>query len=167
MFYVDSACVVLSAAVVAALLMLPAAEAAEYEDLVSRMLVGGDSVWRYYGVDGWPGDGWYMPGFDDSGWLSGVGYFSTESGGASTVLPGGRGGYSTYYFRTTFSVENRSYVRGVSLNVDYEDAYIVYVNGRPVVSSDQVASTPEDVAGKVVKVREATGYHVYLSLIHI
>jgi hypothetical protein len=100
-----------------------------------------DSVWRYNDDNAWPGADWHTPSYDDSGWLSGEAYLATEDEtggvGVSTVLRRYKDvAFPTYYFRRSFNVRDPSRVVNMSFNIDYDDAYAVYLNSRMVASSN-------------------------------
>ena len=73
-----------------------------------------------------PGDGWYLPGFDDSGWKTGIGGFGTEG------TPGAHVGttWSTDDIwlrrRFTLTTDNRS---GLALWLHHDEDAEVYLNG--------------------------------------
>jgi hypothetical protein len=98
------------------------------------------SVWKYNDRNVWPGDDWYLPTYDDSSWPSGPAHLATsdESNNKdfSTMLAGYDPAYPTYYFRHEFIIEDASKVISMSYNIDYDDQYAVYLNGRMIGSSN-------------------------------
>jgi hypothetical protein len=110
------------------------------DDSTPKVYIENYSAWRYFNLDSWPGNSWMMPWFDDTAWKTGGAYLATkqETRGQeiSTTLPSSKSAYHTYYFRKTFIVEDVSQVTRMSLNVDYDDAYVVYINGQKVASSN-------------------------------
>jgi hypothetical protein len=76
--------------------------------------------------------------FDDVDWPTAVGtVFSTEPSDANaatlTKRKDGTAG-PTYFFRHTFELENPEDVKAISGTVRYNDAVIIYLNGKPVES---------------------------------
>ncbi|MDD5111425.1 MAG: DUF835 domain-containing protein [Candidatus Altiarchaeota archaeon] len=99
-----------------------------------------NTTWRYDDGNRWPGNSWMTANYDDSSWKAGRAYFATPEetagGGFTTELAGGNPAYRMYFFRTKFSVPDASKVLNMSLRIDYDDAYVVYLNGRAVASSN-------------------------------
>lgn len=90
---------------------------------------------------------WTMPGFDDSGWdsgLFGVGYeFSSgyEPYLSTIVHEGSAGAPTSVYVRVPFEVSvPASGFDSLTLRLRYEDGFVAYLNGTPVASSN--APTP-------------------------
>ena len=93
-------------------------------------IVEGD-VWSYMKGTVEPPADWATLSFDDSSWLSGPSGFGFGDGDDATVLSDMRGGYSTVYTRRTFTA-NPASIGGLQLTVDYDDGFIVYLNGTEV-----------------------------------
>jgi hypothetical protein len=98
--------------------------------------VSNHSTWKYWDKNTWPANSWYLPSYDDSGWLSGPGLLGAGQAGMQTTLPKGEFAYNTYYFRTTFDVDDPSRVVRMSYGIDYDDAFIMYLNGHALQSSN-------------------------------
>jgi len=100
--------------------------------------ISNHSTWKYNDSNMYAGEGWYLPGFDDSYWKSGEDYLATNGEtageGRTTVLNMGSYAYATYYFRKTFTVTNASLVHNLTLGLDYDDSYAIWLNGNPVAS---------------------------------
>lgn len=84
---------------------------------------------------GTPAESWRELEFDDSGWLSGAGGFGYGDGDDNTVLPSGT---SAVYLRRTFDVDDPSAVVLGLLAVDFDDAFVAFVNGREVARSSNL-----------------------------
>lgn len=86
------------------------------------------SQWRYF-QSGDPGSGWDEPGFNDGGWPSGAGLLYVEDAALpapkNTPLTLGR---DTYFFRTTFNVDDPNNVELTAQTI-LDDGAIVYLNG--------------------------------------
>jgi len=98
-----------------------------------------DSVWTYSDANALP-SGWFRLDFDDSSWKRGRPYFVVGDPGGTTYLAKGNEPYPTYYFRAYFNVENKADIESMSYDIDYDDAYAVYVNGIMVDTSDKVVN---------------------------
>jgi hypothetical protein len=80
-------------------------------------------------------DGWTEIAFDDSGWkggISGVGYGdgddNTETRGAAASI------YTRYYF----DVPNAASISNIRVLVDYDDGYILWLNGEEIGRSSSM-----------------------------
>lgn len=91
---------------------------------------------------------WMDPGFDDSGWSQGAAPFRFGDGSGGTELFDMRGNYSTLFLRSGFDVQQLDMINSVSLKVEWDDGFILWVNGQEVfrqqapfsVSYDALAS---------------------------
>ncbi len=100
---------------------------------------------------------WTASGFDDSSWKSASGKFGSKSGSLAAVsgcdtptvlidLYGSDGTtvIPTYFFRTTFTVDDVSAIGALSFDMLADDATVVYINGKLV--SDSRKSVPSDAS---------------------
>lgn len=79
--------------------------------------------------------GWQKPDFDDSAWkdgISGVGY---ADGDDNTVIPNGA---ASCYTRYRFNVANPASVKSLVLLADFDDGYVVWLNGVEIGRSPQM-----------------------------
>lgn len=83
---------------------------------------------------------WTMPNFNDAAWLSGpcgIGYGDNDD---ATVVPNGT---VTVYARKTFNLIDTSTILSGIFNIDYDDAFVAYLNGVEIArSSGLVGLTP-------------------------
>ena len=90
-----------------------------------RTVIRRGDTWRYApGASSIPST-WNRSGFDDGAWSqgpSGLGYGDGDD--ATTV-----GTTLSLYARTRFQVDDPAQVAGAELHVDYDDAFVAYVNG--------------------------------------
>ena len=104
--------------------------------LVSRDATG----WRYHkgtteASD--PRTDWREADFDDSGWSTGRAPFGYGSGtheaaDCNTVLGDMLGEYSSVFLRKTFTVADVDAVSTLRISADYDDGFIVWINGERV-----------------------------------
>jgi len=103
-----------------------------------NLLIRPGDIWRYQPVSTnsvEPRPGWTALNYDDSTWLSGIASFTTpvaccNPGAAeATLLPATN---STICFRKTFQVIDPSFVRWLTLQIDYESGFVAYLNGTEV-----------------------------------
>src|SRR5688572_28262336 len=76
---------------------------------------------------------WFQPGYDDAQWPSGRTGFSDLGGyGEATPLAAYGMTYHTVYFRKRFSISNLSNIAELVLRLDYDDAFVAYLNGQEI-----------------------------------
>ena len=76
---------------------------------------------------------WYAVGFDDLLWSEGSGPFGAGYGSLGVSVSGQIGGNAAaVYLRTRFSVRAVDILPTVLLDIDYDDGFIAYLNGREV-----------------------------------
>ncbi len=85
-----------------------------------------EEIWKYHITDSEPDPSWKNIGFNDLGWLDGPGGFGRGDGDDNTILPDT---VPTVYIRKTFTIPDTSIISFVMLNVDYDDAFVAYLNG--------------------------------------
>ena len=101
------------------------------------------STWKYLDDGSNQGTAWRATDFDDSSWKSGVaplGYSASENrpmfGAVKTVInygPDASKKIPTYYFRTTFEVEDLSKIGDMGhINFGIDDSVILYLNGQEI-----------------------------------
>jgi acid phosphatase type 7 len=101
------------------------------------------SSWKYLDNNTRPA-GWETSAYNDAAWASGnaeLGYGDGDE--ATTVSFGGNASnkYITTYFRKTVSISNPSSYASFTMNVERDDAFVVYVNGIEVGRDNMPAGT--------------------------
>ncbi|MHC4629502.1 MAG: hypothetical protein ACYTDV_21215, partial [Planctomycetota bacterium] len=88
--------------------------------------------WQYL-AGGHPGMSWMQPDFDAGAWdvsAAGFGYADNDD---NTTLKDMKGRYSVVYIRKSFRVSNIEDIRELGLMINYDDAFIAYLNGREIL----------------------------------
>ena len=115
---------------------LPRAEAAAHPkgDTASpgAPLVPPAGEWRYL-AGSHPPAGWIEPDFDASTWKTGRAGFGYGDNDDATELAEMKDHCSVVYLRTTFALKAGEVPAGLLLRVNYDDAFIAYLNGREVL----------------------------------
>jgi hypothetical protein len=94
-------------------------------------LVLPSDVWRYFvGVSEPPAD-WPAPEFPDSAWKEGRAGIGYGDGDDATVI----GLAVSVYLRRSFEVTDLSKIEQLSFQMDYDDAFVAYLNGREIARS--------------------------------
>jgi hypothetical protein len=99
--------------------------------------------WKYLGNGSNQGTAWRGDGFNDSAWPTGTAELGYGDGDEVTTIPivdvkpnnPGIQKAATCYFRRTFTVSQASQVSSLNLDVEYDDAYAVYLNGSRIAGN--------------------------------
>ncbi len=83
---------------------------------------------------------WTGSGFNDSYWLTGMSPFWYGDGVGGTQLSDMQNSYSTVYFRSKFTASRVDAIQDVTFNVDYDDGFVLWVNGQEVLSRNAPAN---------------------------
>jgi hypothetical protein len=115
--------------------------------VVGRAIVGQGAVWRYFRGTAEPPAGWAGLAFDDDGWErgpSGFGYSSdaSELRSVRTRLDDMRDAYTSVYARAVFQVPSPAALTGLLLHVEYDDAFVAYLNGTEVARAGVDGAPP-------------------------
>jgi hypothetical protein len=97
-------------------------------------MVRANDYWKYFIGDSQAPGGWQNNGFDDGSWNTARGSFGFGDGDDSTVLDIR---YSLY-IRHNFTVSDIIAIDSLILDIDYDDAYVAYLNGTPISRSYNV-----------------------------
>lgn len=87
---------------------------------------------------------WYKVDYDDTGWKKGAGGFGYGSPYAATIVPEGT---ISVFVRKRFTVTDLEAIKELMLDLDYDDGFVVYINGHEVVRENLGAegdNTPYD-----------------------
>ncbi len=91
------------------------------------------------------GTGWVAPGFDDSSWAGGTFGIGYDTGGApnalgylGTLVSPGPPPTLSVYARSDFEIANVGMVDEVFLAADYDDGFVVWINGTEVHRSPEM-----------------------------
>ncbi|MGQ9589532.1 MAG: fibronectin type III domain-containing protein [Planctomycetota bacterium] len=93
------------------------------------------NTWKFFRGTSEPSRGtlaWTSIDFDDSAWESGPSGFGYGDGDDATVLSDMQGAYSTVYLRHAFQVEDPSRITGLEFQIDIDDGFVAYLNGREI-----------------------------------
>lgn len=95
-----------------------------------------DDIWEYKSGNSAPGAGWNNVGFAGV-WSTGMGGFGYGDGDDATVTASGK----SFYYRKSFNIVDKSKILKTILSMDYDDGYIVYINGVEV-NRKNITGTP-------------------------
>jgi len=93
-----------------------------------QYLISKNATWKYH-TGSHPPATWIKPNFDSSAWKSGKAGFGYGDADDTTELDI-KDKFSTVYLRKGFTLANVSDAHDLWLSVSYDDAFIVYINGK-------------------------------------
>ncbi len=131
---------------------MPAASAA------SQTLIPQAAAWRYL-AGSHPKGAWTTLGYDATSWRIGRPGFGYGDGDDTTVLKHMPGQYTTVYIRKTFRMRKTDAPATLSLSINYDDAFIAYLNGKEVLRVG--VRSGAGPAAKGIKSHEAKGYETF------
>ncbi|MBN1669385.1 MAG: lamin tail domain-containing protein [Kiritimatiellae bacterium] len=115
----------------------------------AAVLVTQGAVWRYRkgtAEASDPADAWQRPDFDDSAWAQGNAPFGYGSGANETNIvthfPDMPNSYTTFFLRRTFQLSSADSTLRLRADVDYDDGFILWINGERVLSRCEPDGTP-------------------------
>jgi len=121
-------------------------------------------TWRYLPATSQPPSTWNLPSFDDSLWKTGVGGFGFGDNDDATVISGS---VNSIYLRKKFNIINISNIEQLLLDIDYDDAFILYINGIEVARSKNIIANPPLYNSALTIDREAQLYQNLLVERHV
>ena len=95
-------------------------------------VIARNAKWQYL-AGSHPTGRWTQAGFAAAGWKTAAAGFGYGDGDDKTVLKDMRGRYTAIYARRTFTLPDPAGVGPLSLVINYDDAFIAYLNGREVL----------------------------------
>ena len=110
------------------------------------------SKWNYYKGNDHPSGGdleWAEAEFDDSDWLNGKSPFRYGDGSGGTLLSDMPNKYTTVFFRKFFTVSNPKDISELDFIIDYDDGFIVWINGEEVLNVGGVDDPDYDTLATV------------------
>ena len=117
-------------AVAAAALLTPALASGA---TATQTLLPSRSVWRYRDNEV---TGWERTSFADSTWRTGAGQLGAGDGDETTVVNRLAPAHPVDWFRTYFTVADRTKVTALTLSMMADDGAVVYLNGAKAVSDN-------------------------------
>ena len=88
--------------------------------------------------------GWMTTGFDDGGWATGNAPFRYGDGTGGVELTDMRYNYSTLYLRSAFECTNAGLLNELTFTVDYDDGFVIWINGVEALRQNAPASLGHD-----------------------
>jgi hypothetical protein len=112
----------------------------------SRTLVNQGDEFKYLIPTSEPNSNWNSLSFDDSNWSSGPSGFGYADGDDATTIPNGT---QSIYLRKIFAISNISTISSLILDMDYDDAFVAYINGNEVARANINGTPPAYNSGTI------------------
>ena len=96
-----------------------------------------NDTWKYNVGYSEPNVKWNTLSFNDSSWLQGPGGIGNGDGDDNTII----GQTISLYLRIKFNIVDTSKIESALLSVDYDDAFVAYINGVEVARAG-ISGTP-------------------------
>lgn len=94
-------------------------------DLTYNTIIDRGDDWKYLVPSSDIGTSWHSIGYDDSSWETGPSGFGYSDDDDATVIAA----TLSIFIRKEFTVSDPASVRSIVLHIDYDDAFVAYING--------------------------------------
>ena len=111
-----------------------------------RTLINQGDEFKYLIPTSEPNPNWSDLSFDDSNWSSGSSGFGFADGDDTTIIPNGT---QSIYLRKTFTINNLASISSLILDMDYDDAFVAYINGNEVARANINGAPPAYNSGTI------------------
>ena len=109
-------------------------------------LVNQGEMFQYLIPSSEPDSNWKNLDFDDSSWLQGGSGFGYDDGDDETIIPDGT---LSVYLRKPFNISDLQNLNSLILDIDYDDAFVAYINGVEVARENINGSPPAYNSGTI------------------
>ena len=110
----------------------------------SRTLVNHGDVFKYILPNAEPNSNWTSLSFNDTSWNNGQSGIGYADGDDATIIPNGT---LSVYMRKTFQINNIQDIVSLILDIDYDDAFVAYINGEEIARANIDGVPPAFDAG--------------------
>ena len=94
-------------------------------------VVYNNDTWRYFVGTSEPGSNWRLLSFDDSAWPQGPGGIGYSDNDDNTIIPA----CPSVFLRHKFTVSDTAAIARALLSMDYDDAFVAYLNDVEIARS--------------------------------
>ena len=112
----------------------------------SRTLINQGDTFQYLIPTSEPSSTWTAIDFDDSAWSQGASGFGYSDGDDNTIIPFGT---QSVYLRKNFTINGLDDITSVILDMDYDDAFVAYINGIEVARANINGVPPAYDSGSI------------------
>ncbi|MGB1393783.1 MAG: CotH kinase family protein [Flavobacteriaceae bacterium] len=136
-------------------LLLWASDKDRVQITASRTLVNQGDLFNYLIPNSEPDANWTHLDFNDSSWDNGSSGFGYADGDDTTLIPNGT---LSVYLRKEFSITNVDDIITLILDIDYDDAFVAYINGVEI-ARDNINGAPPPYNASTILDHEAQMYN--------
>jgi hypothetical protein len=97
-----------------------------------EMVVAATDTWQYFPGTSEPASTWNSDKTNSSSWLTGPGGIGYGDGDDGTII----NAVPSVYLRTNFNLTDTSIISWAILHVDYDDAFVAYLNGHEIARAN-------------------------------
>lgn len=101
------------------------------------IVLAGES-WKYLPATSEPSAFWNQATFDDTAWKQGLGGIGLGDGDDATVISA----CNSVYLRRKLTINDIQIIEKVILDIDFDDAFVLYINGKEVSRSFNITAKP-------------------------
>jgi hypothetical protein len=124
------------------------------------IVIAPNSGWRYM-AGTYPPTNWVQLSYNALSWKTGTAGFGYGYNSDRTILTNMQGRYGSVYVRHDFEIDQVDMVTEIGLMINYDDAFVAYLNGKEVV---RVGMKGSGASTFVTKTHTATGRYSYFVL---
>ena len=121
----------------------------------SRTLINQGDIFKYDIPNTEPNPNWKNLNFNVSSWANGATGFGYSDGDDNTTIPYGT---LSVYLRKNFNITNINDIISLILDIDYDDAFVAYINGVEVTRANIGGVPPPFDSGEISTDHEAQIY---------
>ena len=114
-------------------LLLWASDKDRAQITASRTLINQGDLFKYLIPSAEPSSNWNSSSFNDFNWSNGASGFGYADGDDATLIPDGT---LSVYLRKSFYLTNVADIMSLILDIDYDDAFVAYINGVEVARAN-------------------------------
>ena len=116
------------------------------ETSTARTLINLGDEFKYFIPTSEPNSNWSDLSFDDSSWSLGLSGFGSGDGDDATIITPVP---QSIYLRKTFTINNLASISSLFLDMDYDDAFVAYINGNEVARANINGAPPAYNSGTI------------------
>jgi len=109
----------------------------KFDDYHWNTIINADDEWKYNSLDDLDDFDWIESDFNDGDWKSGSGGFGFGDDDDETVTEGKYG----LCLRKEFEIDTLAEVKEIVFHIDFDDAFIAYINGSEIARSENLGDT--------------------------
>lgn len=125
-----------------------------YAQLHWEAIILPETEWHYLPATSEPPSDWMNINFDDSAWQTGIGGIGYADGDDATIIDA----CNSLYIRKKFNIQDVSVIEQLILAMDYDDAFVAYINGSEIARSANIQADPVTFKSELEYDHEAMFY---------